>query len=85
MNETHNPLRTIFAEALEIADAAQMDAYLSRSCGADLALRHEVEDLLKANAETGQFLPEQSAAAGKRSFLAEAAAILGADGPVHFS
>ena len=41
MNETHNSLRTIFVEALEIQDVHQREAYLSQACGQDLGLRRE--------------------------------------------
>ena len=45
MSEQQNSLRTIFVEALEIEDAQQRVAFLSRVCGADAALRREVEEL----------------------------------------
>ncbi len=70
MNEPNNPLQTIFAEALEIPDAAQRDAYLARACGGDLALRREVEELLRADAVAGRFLPEEPAASGARAVVA---------------
>src|SRR5438445_123113 len=82
MNETHNSLRTIFVEALEIQDAQRRAAYLSQACGEDLALRREVEELIQANALTGPFLPEKSAASGARAALAGAAGALGRIDPI---
>ena len=38
MNETHDSLRNIFVEALEIEDTQQRAAYLSQACGEDLLL-----------------------------------------------
>jgi len=61
MNEADNPLRKIFLEALEIADAQQRADYLSQACGTDSALRREVEELLSAQSKAGQFLPDRGA------------------------
>src|SRR5437870_4858469 len=58
MNETHNSLRTIFVEALEIQDAQRRAAYLSQACGEDLGLRREVEELILAEGAAGKFLPD---------------------------
>ena len=59
--------RTIFLDALEIADPAQRSAYLDRACGGDATLRHQVEALLAAHQREGPFLDvpavEQVAAA----------------------
>src|SRR6266446_9296356 len=85
MNETHNSLRTIFAEALEIQDAQRRAAYLSQACGEDLALRGEVEDLLKADAATGPFLPEQPAASAAGAALVGAAEVLRTEGTIRLS
>jgi WD40 repeat protein len=61
MDESEDRLSAIFAEALEIADAKEREAYLARACGADTDLRQQVEELLRADAhaQAGQFLPDQ--------------------------
>ncbi len=69
MNEGENSLRTIFAEALEIEDPQQRAAYLTQACGADSALRREVEELLQAQEEAGEFLPGQPATGAARADL----------------
>jgi WD40 repeat protein len=48
--------RTIFLEALEIADPAERSAYLGRACAGDPALRRQVEALLAAHERPGDFL-----------------------------
>jgi tetratricopeptide (TPR) repeat protein/tRNA A-37 threonylcarbamoyl transferase component Bud32 len=55
MNEKENSLRTLFIQAVEIADAAERAAYLQRTCGDDAALRQRLERLLKAHDEEGGF------------------------------
>src|SRR5881396_560193 len=82
MNETHNSLRTIFVEALEIQDAQRRAAYLSQACGEDLALRREVEELIQAEAEAGKFLPHKPGASGARAALAGAAGAVGRIDPI---
>src|SRR5438309_61485 len=47
---------TIFDAALAIADSNERAAYLDRICAGDPALRHRVAELLRAHAETGNFL-----------------------------
>src|ERR1051325_10814836 len=49
-------LRSIFLEALDIADARRRADYLARVCGTDAALRRNVEELIAAEAESGNFL-----------------------------
>jgi eukaryotic-like serine/threonine-protein kinase len=46
----------IFAEALRLTNAAERAAYLDRACGGNQTLRQEVESLLSAYAEAGNFL-----------------------------
>src|SRR5437867_8574141 len=82
MNETHNSLRTIFVEALEIEDAQRRAAYLSQACGEDLALRREVEELILAEGAAGKFLPHKPAASAARAALAGAAEALGPAGTI---
>ena len=48
--------RTIFLNALELADAAARDAYLDQACGGDAALRQSVAALLKSHEEASGFL-----------------------------
>src|SRR6516225_7585083 len=62
MNESENRVVAIFAEANEIGDPKAREEYLSKACGADHALRKEVDALLEAEAQSGRFLPEQPSA-----------------------
>src|SRR5262249_36139093 len=48
--------RTIFLAVLDIADPAERSAYLDQACAGDLALRAQVEQLLKAHQEPGPFM-----------------------------
>ncbi|MCA8999515.1 MAG: serine/threonine protein kinase, partial [Planctomycetaceae bacterium] len=48
--------RTIFLQAIEIADPADRQAYLDQACQGDASLREQVESLLKTHEETSQFL-----------------------------
>ena len=56
MSEDQHPLRKIFNEAVEIADAQQRAAYLASACGADTVLLQRIEELIAADAESGRFL-----------------------------
>jgi WD40 repeat protein/serine/threonine protein kinase len=71
MNEPEHSLREIFAEALGITDGEQRSAYLAQACGEDAKLRREVEELLQAEADAGEFLPDQPAGLASRSALEE--------------
>src|SRR5947208_832211 len=53
MNEPSLPEEPIFGQALEIESAEERAAYLDRACGADQALRSEVEALLRASGRQG--------------------------------
>ncbi len=55
----------IFHKAMEIADPTERAAYLEQACGADGKLKAEVEALLKAHEQAGDFLesPAMDAAA----------------------
>src|SRR5579859_6096702 len=64
MPEPENRLRNIFAEAIEIEDAQQRAAFLSEACGENAALRREVEELIRAEAAAGHFLPRHPGDAG---------------------
>ena len=60
MDQSDHSLRTIFTEAREIEDAQQRAAFLARSCGMNLELRHDIEELLNADATAAHtFLPNQ--------------------------
>jgi serine/threonine protein kinase len=48
--------RTLFLEALEIADPAEREAYLDRACAGDADLRRQVQALLAAHERPGSFL-----------------------------
>jgi WD40 repeat protein len=55
--ETHRRnAEEIFNEAVEITDRAKRKAYLDKACRQDKELWAEVEELLKANDEAGDFL-----------------------------
>ncbi len=56
MSKEQQPLRTIFNEALEIADAQQRADYLKAACGADTALLQRIEELIDANHTAEGFL-----------------------------
>jgi tetratricopeptide (TPR) repeat protein len=62
MTEPALPEESIFAQALEIASAAERAAFLDRACGNNQALRGEVEALLRAHEQSGDLLdlPEKS-------------------------
>jgi WD40 repeat protein/serine/threonine protein kinase len=59
MSKPDNELWAAFAEAREIADAKAREEYLAHACGADQGLRSEIEELLRAEASAGSFLPDQ--------------------------
>jgi eukaryotic-like serine/threonine-protein kinase len=56
MTEPSLPEESVFAQALEIADAAERAAFLERACGANRALRAEVEALLRVHERSGDLL-----------------------------
>ncbi|HXJ56675.1 MAG TPA: serine/threonine-protein kinase [Verrucomicrobiae bacterium] len=61
MANSEKPVQTIFLEALDIQDPNERAQFIAQACGGDSALRREVEELLRAHAAMGQFLPEQPA------------------------
>ncbi|MCX6921980.1 MAG: serine/threonine-protein kinase, partial [Verrucomicrobia bacterium] len=73
MSEQLKVVQDILLEAVEIADAREQAVFLSRACGVDLALRREVEELLQAEAEAGQFLPDIPGTNAAHAALADAA------------
>jgi eukaryotic-like serine/threonine-protein kinase len=48
--------RSIFMEALDIADPHERAAYLDQACAGDDALRNRIDELLRAHTQTGNFL-----------------------------
>jgi eukaryotic-like serine/threonine-protein kinase len=48
--------RSIFMEALDIADPHERAAYLDQACAGDDALRDRIDELLRAHTQTGNFL-----------------------------
>jgi serine/threonine protein kinase len=56
MSQSHQPLRKIFNEAVEIADAQQRADYLAAACGTDTTLLQRIEELIEANENAGLFL-----------------------------
>ena len=58
MNTPNQNAKEIFAEALALIEPAERRAYLDRACGGNLALRDEVESLLHAHGQAGNFLAQ---------------------------
>ena len=56
MAEESTDIKVIFAEALAIEDPEQRKAYLDRVCKANQKLRAEIEQLLDAHLQAGDFL-----------------------------
>src|SRR5262245_53318003 len=56
VTESPLPEESLFAQALDIRDAAQRAAFLDRACGDNAALRAELEALLRAHARSGDVL-----------------------------
>jgi eukaryotic-like serine/threonine-protein kinase len=58
-------VRSIFGQALEIESQAERSAFLSKACAANPGLRTEVEDLLKAIGDAGEFMNAPAALASR--------------------
>jgi eukaryotic-like serine/threonine-protein kinase len=56
MKSEHRDAKVIFGEALRLSLPAERAAYLDQACAGDLVLRREVESLLSAYAQAGDFL-----------------------------
>jgi serine/threonine protein kinase/tetratricopeptide (TPR) repeat protein len=56
MSAPEDRAKSIFLNAVEIGPAEERRAYLEAQCGADQALRREVEDLLRYHGVVGAFL-----------------------------
>jgi len=78
MNDRLKSVQNLLLEALEIENVTERAAFLSDACGEDLALRQEIEELLRAQASAGHFLPENPAAEGARAAALGAAEALAA-------
>jgi serine/threonine protein kinase len=53
-------IEDIFARALELASPAERASYLDAACAGDTELRRDVESLLRANDNAGEFLGERN-------------------------
>src|SRR6516225_4290399 len=64
MSEHSLPEESIFAQAVEIASAAERASFLERVCGNNPSLRAEIEALLRAHDRSGDLLdlPERAPA-----------------------
>jgi hypothetical protein len=56
MNTQQSTPKSIFLDAVEIADSADRKAYIAAQCGADEKLRSEVEALMRHHQQLGGFL-----------------------------
>ena len=56
MQSSDQDPKSIFGEALALADEAQRASYLDRVCAGEPDLRHEVESLLQAHEQASDFL-----------------------------
>ena len=59
MKDQGNREKEIYAKASEIESVRDRACYLQGVCGDDIALKSRVEALLKANEESGRFLPSE--------------------------
>ena len=73
MDKMDSPRLTIFADALEIDVPQRRAAFLDQACGTDAALRRDIEDLIKAQALAGRFLPDQPGASDAQAVLLDGA------------
>src|SRR5579864_3038013 len=66
MNNDQDELNAIFSEALAKASAEERGRYLAQVCGADRELRRQLDSLISAQEEAGEFLrqPVMTATAG---------------------
>jgi serine/threonine protein kinase len=82
MNDSNSQVMSIFADALAYSSAESRTAHLDRVCGANARLRSQVEELLNAHDEAGDFLkgrdsPVDFASATDEPKLESAGAIIG--------
>src|SRR5436190_13623313 len=69
MENGEHAARDILADALEIKEPEQRAVYLATACGADLALRKEIDELIQAEADASAFLPERPSSEGQPVLL----------------
>ena len=62
MHADQGKAKAIFEHAIGLSTADERWAYLEAACGGELALRHEVQSLLEAFAQSGSFLKQPQAA-----------------------
>ncbi len=60
MGDEQDKLMDLFNEALARSTPEERDAYLTEACGGDVALRRQVEALLRSHTEAGDFLKPPS-------------------------
>ena len=65
MSELNPLVRTIFNEAVEIADARQRSEFLAAACGANMILRWQIDGLVEAHAAAGNFMGGEGDTLGK--------------------
>src|SRR5262245_60747426 len=61
MNETADPIESVFANALEFATPEERAAYLGQACAGDHALRERGEAVVRAHDRAGHFLDKPDA------------------------
>jgi hypothetical protein len=61
MNKRVRSIQNLLLAALEIENPSERTAFLTKACGTDSELRTEIEELLRAQAAAGHFLPENPA------------------------
>src|SRR5437660_3964501 len=88
MNDREHAVQDILAGALELEDGPLRAQFIAQGCGADAALRQEVEELVRASILAGRFLPEEpgtnglpAAPAGTTKTASSALALPAAPGP----
>jgi serine/threonine protein kinase len=62
----------IFARALELTSPSERGRYLDAACAGDSELRHDVESLLRANDDSGEFLGERASTLSAATVLPRA-------------
>jgi serine/threonine protein kinase len=74
MNPGTPGVDTILAEAVEIADAAERQAFVGKCCAGDAALQQRVERLIANHFQAGSFLERPAAVVGPEATAAREAA-----------
>src|SRR5437867_8697537 len=71
MNDDKHEVDSLLCAAVEIISPDERAAYLDRTCGDDVELRHRLEVLLDAHFQAGSFLEPPAPAATLDSPVAE--------------